>query len=130
MYNKKAKVYTKGKLSVECPFTTAAPPASTTANMTGRPVVKRVGDGCSCLPDLVLPALPAPETRQVEAERETRVRGRVTQQVQCKGVPKFDCDFIFDYEACSRLNSFRVANCGHRKPVLSCSVLLLHLPCR
>ena len=67
MYNKKAKVSTKGQLSVECPFTTAAPPASTTANMTGRPVVKRVGDGCSCLPDLVLPALPAAETRQVEA---------------------------------------------------------------
>ena len=56
------------------------------------------------------------------------MRGRVTQQVQCKGVPKFDCDFIFDYEACSRLNSFRVANCGHRKPVLNCSVLFLHLP--
>eukprot|EP00091_Calanus_sinicus_P000288 TRINITY_DN1021_c0_g1_i18.p1 TRINITY_DN1021_c0_g1~~TRINITY_DN1021_c0_g1_i18.p1 ORF type:complete len:132 (-),score=34.51 TRINITY_DN1021_c0_g1_i18:36-431(-) len=68
------------------------------------------------------------EARQAEVteepERENRKRGRVTQEVRCKGVPKFECDFIYDYEACSRVNTLDAAKCTHRKDVKKCPVKL------
>ena len=51
-------------------------------------------------------------------------RGRVTQEVRCKGIPKFTCDFVYDYEACSHINKLEAAKCDHRKDVTKCPLQL------
>ena len=48
----------------------------------------------------------------------------MTKEVACKGVPKFKCDFIFDYEACSRINKLEANKCNHRNDVTKCPLKL------
>eukprot|EP00091_Calanus_sinicus_P000290 TRINITY_DN1021_c0_g1_i3.p1 TRINITY_DN1021_c0_g1~~TRINITY_DN1021_c0_g1_i3.p1 ORF type:complete len:310 (-),score=84.26 TRINITY_DN1021_c0_g1_i3:134-1063(-) len=106
LYNKQKTVDAKGKISIECDYTTTAAPTTTGAATTTAaekyPPVEAVGDGCTCVPSFAMSMLSAGmtgvEARQAEVteepERENRKRGRVTQEVRCKGVPKFECDFI------------------------------------
>ena len=63
---------------------------------------------------------PHKNTNMVDIQK----RGRVTKEVSCKGVPKFTCDFIFDYEACSRINKLQASKCDHRKDVKKCPLTL------
>jgi len=98
------------------------------------PPKKAVGDGCVCVPDFAMLMLAGGitgmgEQRQLnlteeEPVREDRKRGRVTQEVRCKGIPKFTCDFVYDYEACSRINKLEAAKCDHRKDVTKCPLQL------
>jgi len=131
LYNKQKKVYAKGKMAIDCPFTTTAAPATTGSGTTEAAVemTPPVGDGCTCVPDFAMlmmaAGVAAPEGRQDEPEKMSRIRGKVTQEVQCKGVPKFECDFIFDYEACGRINTFKASKCTHRKEVKKCPIKLV-----
>jgi len=135
LYNKQKEVYAKGKMSVDCPFTTTAPPTTTGSGTTTEAPVEMkppVGDGCTCVPDFAMlmmaAGLPLAQARQEEVTeepaRESRIRGKVRQEVQCKGVPKFECDFIYDYEPCSRINTFKASKCNHRKDVKKCPIKL------
>merc|ERR1712002_273647 len=133
LYNKQKDVFAKGKVSIECTdfTTTPAPTTTTTTAEQVYPPTKAVGDGCICVPDFAMLMLAGGGTggdsRQLnvteeEPEREERKRGRVTKEVACKGVPKFTCDFIFDYEACSRVNKLQASKCNHRKDVKKCPI--------
>jgi len=146
LYNKQKNVFAKGKVTIECTdfTTTPAPTTTTTTAEQVYPPTKAVGDGCICVPDFAMLMLAGGITgvesrqsnitdRQVdvtitedgeEPERGTRKRGRVTKEVACKGVPKFTCDFIFDYEACSRINKLDANKCNHRKDVTKCPLKL------
>merc|ERR1719435_920935 len=120
LYNKQKDVFAKGKVSIECTdfTTTPAPTTTTTTAEEVYPPTKAVGDGCVCVPGFAMLMLAGGitgvESRQsnitdrqvsvtITEEGELpkitpRKRGRVTKEVACKGVPKFTCDFIFDYE--------------------------------
>jgi len=146
LYNKQKNVFPKGKVTIECTdfTTTPAPTTTTTTAEQVYPPTKAVGDGCICVPDFAMLMLAGGITgvesrqsnitdRQVdvtiteegdEPEKGTRKRGRVTKEVACKGVPKFTCDFIFDYEACSRINKLEANKCNHRKDVTKCPLKL------
>jgi len=55
----------------------------------------------------------------------TRARyGPVIQEVQCKGIPKFKCRFIFDYDHryCETVSNLRAVKCNHRKNLKRCPV--------
>jgi hypothetical protein len=42
-----------------------------------------------------------------------RIEGK---ELKCgKGIPKFKCDFIFDYEPYGEVIAFRAAKCNHRQ---------------
>ena len=47
---------------------------------------------------------------------EERGRVKVVQkEVKCgKGIPKFKCDFIFDYEPYGEVSSFKASKCTHK----------------
>jgi len=137
LYNKQKDVYAKGKMTIECDSftTTAAPTTTATTTEAVYPPKKAVGDGCTCVPDfameMLMRGITGVDNRQInetigeeEPEREDRKRGRVTKEVSCKGVPKFTCDFIFDYEACSRINKLQASKCDHRKDVKKCPLTL------
>jgi len=139
LYNKQKDVFAKGKITIECTDFTTTPAPTTTSTTTEAvyPPTKAVGDGCICVPDFAMLMLAGGitgvENRQVSVtvnedgepvEKETRKRGRVTKEVACKGVPKFKCDFIFDYEACSRINKLEANKCNHRKDVTKCPLKL------
>merc|ERR1740128_1594913 len=131
LYNKQATIIARGKITIECPYTTTAAPTTTPGEtpVAMLPPVATVGDGCTCVPDFAMSMLSSGvETRQAaseEPQRETRVQGKVTQEVQCKGIPKFECDFVYDYEACSRINTLNAIKCTHRKDVKKCPIKLV-----
>jgi len=134
LYNDQATVFARGKMTIDCPFTTTPAPTTTPGEtvVSMLPPVVAVGDGCTCVPDFAMWMMSAgvtgAEGRQAESEepeREMRIRGKVTQEVQCKGVPKFECDFIYDYEACSRINTLKASKCTHRKDVEKCPIKLV-----
>jgi len=128
LYNKQKTVYAKGPLRIECPWTTTAGPteAVATTEPSNLPEVKAVGDGCMCVPNLVAAVgfLTAQSRSDTPERPQDRKRGRVRKEVQCKGVPKFECDFSFDYEACGRINKLTATKCTHRTDVKKCPIEL------
>merc|ERR1711970_890762 len=54
-----------------------------------------------------------------------RARGKVTQEMRCgKGIPKFSCTFIFDYDPYGEVTSFRATQCNHRKKIEKCKAIV------
>jgi len=130
LYNKQKDIFTKGRIAIECDWTTtAAPtttPGATTTDPEALPPVEAVGDGCTCVPDFAMNMLASGIVGATgrNAGKEDRKRGRVTQEVRCEGIPKFKCDFIYDYEPCSRINEISANKCNHRKDVKKCPIKL------
>merc|ERR1719506_3113145 len=54
-----------------------------------------------------------------------RARGKVTQEIRCgKGIPKFSCTFIYDYDPYGEVTSFRATQCNHRKKIEKCKTVV------
>merc|ERR1712181_120063 len=54
-----------------------------------------------------------------------RARGKVTQEMKCgKGIPKFSCTFIFDYDPYGEVTSFKATKCNHRKKIEKCQAIV------
>jgi len=66
------------------------------------------------------------ELEEDRTDAEERGRGRLVQEeVKCgKGVPKFKCDFIFDYEPYGEVSAFKASKCTHKKKIEKCRVKL------
>lgn len=135
--NKLAQVETIGKVQLECPdglqtvateatvpveMTTLAPYSHSGENITV------LGDGCSCIPDFFATLTTLPETRAIVEERAKQDwdRFRTTQEVQCKGVPKFTCTFFLGTDKyCDEVDDMRAAQCDHREEVKKCPVTVI-----
>merc|ERR1719431_695323 len=107
-----------------------------------------VGDGCVCVPSfLVSLGKPKPQLRAKKPGKKPGnkpgkpgkpgkpekpgpadtvwVRNRITKEVRCKGVPKFNCTFKFDTdEYCDMVFDMEALQCNHRKPVVKCPIVL------
>ena len=58
-------------------------------------------------------------------EGENWVRNRVPMEIRCKGVPKFNCTFLFDTdEYCDQVINMKATQCNHRKDVSKCPITL------
>jgi len=122
------------------PTTTTAGPYSHAGDN-----VTVIGDGCSCVPDFFIGLSRAPLTRAKKPggkpgkpskpgkpgkpferpEGENWVRNRVPMEIRCKGVPKFNCTFLFDTdEYCDQVINMKATQCNHRKDVSKCPITL------
>merc|ERR550517_87254 len=58
-------------------------------------------------------------------EGENWVRNRIPMEIRCKGVPKFNCTFLFDTdEYCDQVINMKATQCNHRKDVDKCPITL------
>jgi len=137
LVNKLANVNTIGKVQLDCPegmqtvkpaatkpveITTLAPYGHAGENITV------LGDGCSCIPDFFAALTSLPETRAIVEERAKNDmdRFRVTQEVRCKGIPKFECTFFGATDKyCDEVEDVRAAQCNHREEIKRCPVTVI-----
>merc|ERR1712192_145374 len=56
---------------------------------------------------------------------ENWVRNKIPMEIRCKGVPKFNCTFLFDTdEYCDQVINMKATKCNHRKDVDKCAITL------
>jgi len=124
------------------PTTTTAGPYSHAGDN-----VTVIGDGCACVPDFFIGLSRAPLMRAKNPggkpskpgkpgkpgggkpferpEGENWVRNRIPMEIRCKGVPKFNCTFLFDTdEYCDQVINMKATQCNHRKDVDKCPITL------
>lgn len=149
--NKGSKMETVGNWKLECPATTPNPTATTVVTTTPTTTtpgpyshagdnVTVIGDGCACVPDFFIGLSRAPLLERAKnpggkpskpgkpferPEGENWVRNKIPMEIRCKGVPKFNCTFLFDTDQyCDQVINMKATQCNHRKDVDKCPITL------